>query len=397
MLVHPDGSWKKWALLFLASQNISLFGSTVTGLAIIWHVTLRTSSGVWMTLIVLASMLPQVAVSLWAGVWADRYNRKYLIMGADGGIAAATLALALVSMAGYESLELLLAIAAVRSAGAGIQGPAVNAVIPQLVPREELTRFNGANQSLNAAMQLLAPMAGGLVLAAFGLVWAFMLDVVTALLAIGILRFVPIPQARDAGETASAWRELREGIAYAWARPLLRRLIICYGVSFLLVTPAAFLTPILLARKFGGDVWLLTLHEVVWTAGTLVGGAAIAWMGSFRDHARVIAISLVGFGITFASLGLASVFWAYLVFMGLSGLVLPFFTTAETVLVQETVDQGMMGRVFSLLNITALAAMPLSMLVYGPLADIVRIEAILIVTGTLLALVGLVFFRAGRE
>ncbi|SBW08687.1 membrane hypothetical protein [uncultured delta proteobacterium] len=152
---HPD-PWEKRAVLFLASQNVSLFGSSVTGLAIIWHVTLQTASGSWMTCIVLASMLPQVAISPLAGVWADRYNRKYLIMAADGGIAGATLLLALVYLAGYESLELLLGIAAVRSVGAGIQAPAVNAVVPQLVPVASLTRFNGINQSLNAAMQLLA-------------------------------------------------------------------------------------------------------------------------------------------------------------------------------------------------------------------------------------------------
>lgn len=398
MLSHTArNSWKKWAVLFLASQNVSLFGSSVTGLAIIWHVTLETASGSWMTLIILASMLPQVFVSLWGGVWADRYNRKYLIMASDGAIAAATLVLALLYMAGYRHLELLLAIAAVRSFGQGVQSPAVNAVVPQLVPKEALTRFNGLNQSLNAAMQLLAPAAGGIMLASFGLVWAFMLDVVTALLAIVILRFVPIEQTRRLKEKTSAWAEFKEGLVFSWERPLLRRLILCYGVSFILITPAAFLTPIMLARSFGGDVWLLTLHEIVWTGGTLAGGAYIAWKGALANKVRVIAYSLAAFGVAFACLGLAPTFAIYLFFMGVSGLVLPFFTTAETVLIQERVEEAMLGRVFSLLHLTALAAMPLAMLGFGPLADAMRIETILVVTGALLAVVGLVFRRAVRE
>ena len=389
-------SWKKWAILFLASQNVSLFGSSVTGLAIIWHVTLQTSSGTWMMLIVMASMLPQVFVSLWAGVWADRYNRKHCIMAADAGIALATLALALAYMSGYGSLELLLAIAAVRSFGAGVQTPAVNAVIPQLVPADQLTRFNGLNQSLNAAMQLLAPAAGGLVLATFGLGWAFMLDVATAILAVGILRFVPLAPAVSREDAASAWQGLRRGIAFAWSRPLIKRLIITYGVAFILITPAAFLTPVMLERKFGNDVWLLTIHEIVWTAGTLVGGAVIVWLGSFRNKVRVIAFSLVAFGVTFAFLGLAATFSVYLLFMGVAGLVLPFFTTAETVLVQETVPPHMLGRVFSLLQITALAAMPLAMLAFGPLADALPIDGILVVTGFLLAVVGFLFLPSGK-
>lgn len=393
MRVHPPGPWKKWAILFLASQNVSLFGSSVTGLAIIWHVTLQTSSGVWMTGIVIASTLPQLLISPLAGVWADRYNRKHLIMGADAAIALATLALALVYMAGHESLELLLAIAAVRSFGAGVQGPAVNAVIPQLVPTDSLTRFNGINQSLNAGMQLLAPAVGGLMLAVFGLVWAFMLDVATAIFALVILRFVPVRPVSAAAKTAGAWAELREGLAYMWRRPLLKNLILCYGVAFVLITPAAFLTPVMLERNFGNDVRLLTIHEIVWTAGTLAGGMFIAWLGAFRNKVRVIALSLVGFGVTFAGLGAATTFPAYLVFMGLAGLVLPFFTTAETVLIQESVEPGMMGRVFSILQITALASMPLAMLGFGPLADAVRIEGILLVTGALLALVGVVFLQ----
>lgn len=392
-----DHSWKKRAVLFLASQNVSLFGSTVTGLAIIWHVTLETSSGAWMTLIVVASMLPQVCISLWGGVWADRYNRKYLIMAADGGIALATLLLALVYMAGYESLELLLAVAAVRSLGSGIQSPAVNAVIPQIVPQAGLTRFNGINQSLNAAMQLLAPAVGGLVLATFGLVWAFMLDVVTAVAAIAILRFIPITGVGAEKEGGSAWAELKDGFFYAWHRPLLKQLIICYGVSFILITPAAFLTPIMLERSFGNDVWLLTIHEIVWTVGMLVGGAYIAWRGAFKDKPAVIAYTLVGFGVAFACLGIAPNFMIYLVFMGLSGLMLPFFTTAETVLIQETVEPAMMGRVFSILQITALTAMPIAMLGFGPLADVVPIEGILIVTGAMLALVGIIFSRVSSR
>lgn len=386
-----DGSWKKWAILFLVSQNISLFGSSVTGLAIIWHVTLETSSGSWMTLVILAAMLPQLFVSPWGGVWADRYNRKHLIVAADGGIALATLFLAGAYMAGYESMALLLGVCAIRSVGSGIQSPAVNAVIPQLVPEAHLVRFGGINQSIGAAMQILAPAVGGFVLAAFGLQWAFMLDVVTAIFAIMLLQFAPISKVVKSREKSSAWQEMKEGFHYAWREPLLRHLIVCYGAAFILITPAAFLTPIMLERNFGKDVWLLTLHEIFWTGGTLFGGAYIAWKGAFKNNVRVIAASLVCFGVTFALLGIARTFPVYLAFMAAAGLVLPFFTTAETVLIQKRVAPTMMGRVFSLLQVTALAAMPLAMLFFGPLADTVRIEAILIVTGALLVLVGAIF------
>ncbi|CAK7041993.1 MAG: hypothetical protein DELT_02865 [Desulfovibrio sp.] len=380
-------------------QNL-LAAALMIPLALYWegplNFTLTPSLAVALAYIVVASMLPQLLISPLAGVWADRYNRKYLIMWADATIALATLALALVYMAGDKNLELLLGIAAVRSLGAGVQGPAVNAVVPQLVPRASLTRFSGINQSLHAAMQLLAPAAGGMVLAVFGLSWAFMLDVVTAVFAIAILRFVLIPPVATTN-CSNVWADLREGLSYMWGKPLLKSLILCYGVTFILITPTAFLTPIMLERSFGNDVRLLTVQEIVWTAGTLAGGMYISWRGAFRNKVRVIALSLVGFGLTSVGLGAATVFPVYLVFMGLAGLVLPFFTTAETVLIQESVESGMMGRVFSILQITALAAMPIAMLGFGPLADVVRIEGILLVTGALLALVGGAFLKLRSE
>lgn len=160
-------------LLFLISQNLSLFGSSVVGFAIIWHITLETSSGTWLMLGTLTTMIPQVLVSLWGGVWADRYNRKHLIMLSDTFVALATLVLALFYIAGFREIWLLLAISAVRALGSGVQSPAVNAIYPQLVPPEGLTRVQAVNQSLSSALMLLAPAAGGLLLGWLDISWAF--------------------------------------------------------------------------------------------------------------------------------------------------------------------------------------------------------------------------------
>ena len=89
---HLQNNWKKQIFLFLISQNLSLFGSSVVGFSIIWYITLKTSSGAWITAATIATLVPQVLVSLWAGVAADRYNRKWLIMLSDGFTALATLA-----------------------------------------------------------------------------------------------------------------------------------------------------------------------------------------------------------------------------------------------------------------------------------------------------------------
>ncbi|RYD02708.1 hypothetical protein N752_23295 [Desulforamulus aquiferis] len=250
-----NASWKKKIVLFLISQNISLFGSSVVSFAIIWHITLETSSGIWVMFFTICALLPQVFISLWAGVWADRYNRKHLIMLADGFIALATLGLAIAYWTGYQRMELILLVSVIRSIGAGIQMPAVIALYPQIVPTEKLTKVQGINQSLNSVLMLLSPAVGGVVLGSVGITGAFMVDVITASLAIVVLSFIRVEKAARSTEPASVFTELRQGIAYTFNNRLLRGILICFGASFILITPAAVLTPLLvnvaLAMMFG--------------------------------------------------------------------------------------------------------------------------------------------------
>ena len=384
-------------LLFLISQNLSLFGSSVVGFAIILHITLETSSGTWLMLGTLTTMTPQVLVSLWGGVWADRYNRKHLIMLSDTFVALATLVLALFYIAGFREIWLLLAISAVRALGSGVQSPAVNAIYPQLVPPEGLTRVQAVNQSLSSALMLLAPAAGGLLLGWLDISWAFFVDVITASLAVGILAFIKIEKNPGIKVNNTVFKDLKEGFSYTFSHPLLKRIVLCYGFSFFLMTPAIILTPLQVGRSFGGDVWRLTVNEMVWTIGSLVGGILISLHGDFKDKVRMIALSLGAFGILFALLGLAGNFIFYLIIMGVTGLFLPLLITSETVFVQEQAKEEVVGRVFSILQVVSVSAMPIGIMLFGPLADVISVESILIVTGVLLGLVAIWYGRSSKK
>src|SRR5690606_24056746 len=151
-------NWKRNIIIFLGSQTISLFGSSLVQYAIMWYITLETESGLMMTLFIICGFIPTFFLSPVAGVWADRYNRKILIMLADGMIAVATLILAVVFMLGYEAIWLLFVMAAVRALGTGIQNPAVGAILPQIVPKDKLTKVNGINGSIQAIIMFIAPI-----------------------------------------------------------------------------------------------------------------------------------------------------------------------------------------------------------------------------------------------
>lgn len=393
-MVHPKNtspSWKKNIILFLISQNISLFGSSLVGFAVIWHITLETASGFWLMLGTLCALVPQVLISLWGGVWADRYNRKMLIMLSDGFIALATLTLALSFWMGFRQLELLLIALAVRSLGAGIQTPAVGALIPQLVPEEKLVRIQGINQTLNSVLMLLSPAAGGLILGSAGIVWAFMADVTTAAMAIAVMAFIPVKTLGFPKQKTSFFTELKEGVAYAFGHRLLRGLILCIGCSFFLITPASILTPLMIKRSFEGGVWHLTANELVWTVGSLLGGLYVSLRGEFKDKIKTVALCMAAFGLTFGLLGAAGNFSVYLILMGSAGFFMPILSTAQTVLIQENTQPHMMGRIFSIVQIVMAGAMPAAILILGPLADAASVEIILIVSGGLLILTGLAY------
>lgn len=157
-------NWKKNIKLFLASQTITLLGSSLVQYAITWHITLKTQSGAMMTISILCGMIPTFFLSPFGGVWADRYSRKLLIILSDSLIAIATLILAILFLLGYESLWLLFIISAIRAVGSGIQTPAINALLPSLVPEEHLTRVNAINSSIQSSVWLLSPMASGALL-----------------------------------------------------------------------------------------------------------------------------------------------------------------------------------------------------------------------------------------
>lgn len=93
--MKKDNLWKKKAVAFITSQAVSLFGSSIVQMAIVWYVTMQTSSGIWLTILTLSSFLPQMIISPFAGVWADRYNKKKTIILADVLIAVSTLIFAI--------------------------------------------------------------------------------------------------------------------------------------------------------------------------------------------------------------------------------------------------------------------------------------------------------------
>lgn len=391
-------TWKKKTFLFLSSQVVSLFGSTLVQYAITWSILLETQSGAMMTISILCGFLPTFFLSPFAGVWADRYNRKVLIIVSDAAIALSTLVLAILFMLGYGEIWLLFVVSVVRSLGAGIQTPAVSAILPQIVPTEKLTRVNGLFGSTQSAVMLVSPMAAGALLGLASIQSIFFIDVVTAAIAIFILAFLlRVPTHAKALEARAAgyFSDLREGFAYIAGHSYVKAFFLYCTLFFILVAPAAFLTPLQVARSFGDDVWRLTAIEMVFSVGMMAGGAVMASWGGFRNKVRTMMLASFVISLCTLALGLVPVFWLYLVIMGLFGVTMPVFNTPAMVLLQQKVEENFLGRVFGVMGMISSIMMPLGMLVFGPMADVMRIEWLLVGTGAALVMVSF-FFAANR-
>ncbi len=387
-------NYKKRAALFLASQGITLFGSSLVQFAIVWYVTLKTSSGAWVSALSVAAYLPQFVISFFSGVWADRYPRKRLIIAADAVIAAATLALVLLMPRigeGTPLLTALIVISLIRSLGAGIQTPAVNSAIPLLVPEEALMKFNGVNAMIQSLVQFAAPAAAGAVLSLGSFSSTLLIDIATAIVGIGILSAVSIPFIKSE-EAPSMLSEMKAGFAYAAKESFVGILLLVFGCFIFLCVPAGFLATLFVGRYYGNTYWYMTIVEVVGFLGMTAGGVLIGAWGGFKNRMKTLVVGMVAFGALAVAMGAAKSFIVYLALMAVYGVALTMVQTASTTLLQENTAPEMQGRMFGLFGAMYSGFLPLGMAVFGPLADVMSLRLLMVLSGVLLLLLAAVVF-----
>lgn len=398
-------SWKKNTAIFLSSQAISLLGSSLVQFAITSYITVQTQSGVYATVGILCAILPMFLLSPFAGVWADKYNRRLLIIGADAGIALCTLVVAIIFLMGHGSIGLLFAALIVRSLGSAIQSPCIGALLPDIVPEEQLTRVNGINGSIQSLFSLGAPVLGALLLSIAPLGAIFFVDIITAIIAIIIMSTAFIIPEKEKIKEASAnyFAEMKQGMKYILKTRFLVEFFIFCAVYFVLMAPAAFLTQVQVVRNYGNDYWHLSVIEVAFSVGMLIGGVVITVWGGLKNKVYTMVIAASMMGVCTLALGIRMPFVPYVIFMGLFGAAMPFLNTPAMTILQKNVEPEYMGRVFGIMTMINTGMMPLGMVIFGPMADFMSIEILLLSTGAVTVFLALCMLsakelrRVGRE
>jgi MFS transporter, DHA3 family, macrolide efflux protein len=379
-------------------QSLSLIGSQAVQFALIWWLTETSGSATILATATLLGLLPPVVLGPVIGALIDRWNRKTVMLAADGFVAVASLLLAWLFSAGIADIPHVLGLVFLRSLGAAFHAPAMTASTTLMVPEKYLTRIQGLNQSMQGLLTIVAAPLGALLLAIFSMTGVMMVDVGTALLAILPLLAirVPRPPRSDGVAQSSVWAETAAGFRYLAQRRGHATLIAMSALINALLVPAFSLLPLLVLQRLHGGAaqfgWLSSSLGV----GLIVGGVVLGVWGGFRKRIVTTLIAMIALGVAVTAVGLtpaSSFLWA-LVSMSCVGLIVPFVNGPVFAILQATIAPDYQGRVFSLIGSLAGAAAPLGLIVAAPVAEIVGVGIWYLAGGIACVAMGIAGFLA---
>lgn len=253
---ESERAWIRRVVLLLTGQAFSLLGSNIVQYAIWWWIVLQTKTGSAMLLATLFGVVPQAIVSICGGSWADRHSRKLLIMLPDMVIAVVTVVLSLSFAMGWASLTMIFVVLFIRSAGGGVQTPAVQSFIPDVVPSGKLLRVNSIYGVINSANMIVAPAVAAVLINTVPLWSILLVDVTTAIIGVGFVALIKAPkksaehvarrmaEAENSGQPAlettsdanadrsliagvrRVFADLKDGFSYTWRRANLRNVVL---------------------------------------------------------------------------------------------------------------------------------------------------------------------------
>ena len=365
--------WKQKFAVLWVGQALSILTSMLSQYALIWYLTDLTGSSTVLSLATLAALLPQGLLSLFTGAFADRFDRRAIMVVADGAIGAVSLVLAFMAWRAPLTPGPILLVAALRSVGGAFHSPCLQAVTPLIAPPEELTRCAGWSQGIQTVSMLLSPALAAALYAAVPLHWIILLDTLGAAFAIGGLLLARLPALKvgGAGQALHLWRDTREGFAVLRSHRWLWQLcLICalFSVAFM---PVSALFPLMSMQYFGRDAAAAALVETAFSVGMLAGSVLLGLWGGGKDKVLTMISAVLAMGGALAVTGALppSGFWWFAGLSLLMGATCPFFNSVFVALIQEKVEAQYLGRVMGLSGAMMTLASPLGLAATAVLAE----------------------------
>ena len=370
--------------LLWAGMCVSLLGDGAFIVALAWQVYQLSDAPTAMGLVGMAMTVPTIVFLLVGGALSDRLNRRYLMLAADAARLLAAAALAALSLSGVLEIWHVALLVAVYGTGQAFFAPAFDAIVPDLVPEEQLAQANALDQLIRPiALRMVGPAVGGVLVGAFGAAAVFALDAVSfGLSAVALLLLRPPVRTRPAAQGGGVVADLREGWRFVRERRWLWVTFVCAAIAYLLfMGPVEVLVPYVVKHDLQAAASDLGLIFGAGGLASIVTAMALGQLGLPRRSMTFMYAAWTVATVAVAGYGLGSTVWHLM----LASAVFNALETAGTIVwitaKQRHVPSHMLGRVSSLDWLISIGLLPLSFALTGPVSALIGAQTTLVVAG----------------
>jgi DHA3 family macrolide efflux protein-like MFS transporter len=388
-------------LFFWGGQLCSILGSSIVSFSITWWVTVTTGSAILLSILSFMYVLPMAIISPFAGVLADKHNRKIIIAIADSFQALITVFVIILFWFNMAYPAIVVVIMGLRGVFQAFHVPTANAILPSMVPKDKLSRMNGLNYLFTSVINIIGPVFGAGLYSIWKIELILWIDIITFVIALIPLILVKIPiftKSKQEKQRKSFIHEFKLGLKTINMIPGLVALLLWSMVLNFLLMPTNILLPYYIAFEHGGNEFDYALINVFFSIG-MIGGSLLTsikkvWRHKLFSYFGSLVI-LMGFISVYAFVP-KGVYWPMWIANIAIGSMLPIGNTIYMTVVQLTVPQDKMGRVNSIDQSLSTIMSPIAAISAGPLAELIGIRPLFLIMSVIGSLGSIVVWRGTR-
>lgn|SRR5690606_28412786 len=391
-----NGKWLQTYLFIWSGQFISMLTSYAVNFAIVIWLSLEHSSAEVLAIAGISALFPQALIGPFAGVFIDRWNRKKVLILSDAFLALCAFIMIILLRDETVNLNWIYLMLGLRSVGNAFHSPAMQAIAPLLVPQQELLRVAGINQLLQSLSRIAGPAIGTLAITYMSIPNVLYLDILGAIAAITSLVTVYIPHATRPTESSfnNVVMELKDGFETVVQNRVVRLLFLFAMMVTFFIMPAAIMFPLLTTGHYQGGKLEMSLIEIVWSVGMLIGGTVLGAV-KIRIHKIILVNTMhILLGTSFILCGGLPSGWfiGYVTTTFLGGVAISIFSASFAAILQEEIAPSMLGRVFSMYYSMAVLPTIVGLLFTGTIAETIGVANSFLISGVVVVLIGVLSF-----
>lgn len=375
---------RDYRLLYIA-QSVSFLGSMMTYVAVPYQMFELTHSSLKVGLLGVAELVPLLVTAFIGGALADSVDRRRMVIVTNLLLTSGSVGLSLLAWHGAPPVWSLYALAGFMSAMNGLQRPSIDALMPRLVPRDELLAAAALGQFRGSFIMIVGPAIGGVLIASMGLAFTYSMDVLSYALALGCIVMIRNPGASDQGERPTL-ESIREGFRYAMSR---QELVGTYVVDFVAMVfgmPMALFPA--LSEKLGGPQVLGLLYASP-AVGAFIAAATSRWTRQVRRHGLAVTIAAAIWGVAIVIFGFCDTIIPASFFLALAGGADAVSGIFRSTIWNQTIPDHLRGRLAGIEMVSYLSGPMLGHLEAGGVAAAFGVRAS-VVSGGVLCVIGVI-------